>query len=159
MKLEWPTLGLIVLCYGTWAVAGFWIWPVVPILALALMALAAALHSSLVHECLHGHPTRKRLVNETLVTLPLSWVYPYRRYKATHLAHHHDEQLTDPLEDPESYYKARWQLAAARIWQPASVPSKLPGLGSPGRPAKGDSGDARVAQLVEHSFRKAVVTG
>ncbi|MCB1406562.1 MAG: fatty acid desaturase [Rhodobacteraceae bacterium] len=116
MKLEWPTLGLIVLCYGTWAVAGFWIWPVVPILALALMALAAALHSSLVHECLHGHPTRKRLVNEALVTLPLSWVYPYRRYKATHLAHHHDEQLTDPLEDPESYYKARWQLAAMPGW-------------------------------------------
>ncbi len=109
MRLEWPTLGLIILCYGLWAVAGFALYPVVPVLALALMAVMAALHSSLVHECLHGHPTRRRLINEALVTLPLSLAYPYRRYKATHLAHHHDERLTDPFDDPESYYRARWQ--------------------------------------------------
>lgn len=108
MRLEWPTLGLIGLCYGLWAVAGFALYPVAPPLALAVMAVMAALHSSLVHECLHGHPTRKRLVNEALVTLPLSLAYPYRRYKATHLAHHHDERLTDPFDDPESYYRARW---------------------------------------------------
>ena len=109
MRLEWPTLGLIILCYGLWAVAGFALYPVVPVLALALMAVMAALHSSLVHECLHGHPTRRRLINEALVTLSLSLAYPYRRYKATHLAHHHDERLTDPFDDPESYYRARWQ--------------------------------------------------
>lgn len=110
MRLEWPTLGLIAFCYGLWLVAGFWLYPLVPALALALMALMAALHSSLVHECLHGHPTRRRLVNEALVTLPLSLVYPFRRYKAQHLAHHHDERLTDPFDDPESYYRARWQF-------------------------------------------------
>ncbi|MCA0206483.1 MAG: fatty acid desaturase [Proteobacteria bacterium] len=109
MRLEWPTLGLIILCYGLWAVAGFALYPVLPVLALTLMAVMAALHSSLVHECLHGHPTRRRLINEALVTLPLSLAYPYRRYKATHLAHHHDERLTDPFDDPESYYRARWQ--------------------------------------------------
>ena len=108
-QTEWPTVALIAGCYGAWAGAGFWLWPVSPVTALLLMALMAALHSSLVHENLHGHPTRNRLVNEALVTLPLSLIYPYRRYQSTHLAHHNDARLTDPLEDPESYYKARWQ--------------------------------------------------
>ncbi len=107
-RLEWPTLTLIAACYGLWIAAAFLLWPLYPLAALITMALMAALHSSLVHECLHGHPTRNKAVNEALVSIPLSLVYPYRRYKATHLAHHHDERLTDPFEDPESYYKARW---------------------------------------------------
>ncbi|MEZ5752417.1 MAG: fatty acid desaturase [Paracoccaceae bacterium] len=116
MRLEWPTLGLIVMCYGLWLAAGIWLWPVLPVAALALMAVMAALHSSLVHECLHGHPTRNRLVNEALVTLPLSLAYPYRRYKATHLQHHNDARLTDPFDDPESYYRARWQYDRLPGW-------------------------------------------
>ena len=39
-----------------------------------------------------------------MVGLPLGLAYPYRRYRATHLQHHHDEALTDPHDDPESYY-------------------------------------------------------
>ncbi len=108
-RIEWPTVALIAGCYGVWAICGLWLWPVAPVSALCIMAAMAALHSSLVHENLHGHPTRNRHVNEALVTLPLSLIYPYRRYQATHLAHHHDARLTDPLEDPESWYKARWQ--------------------------------------------------
>ncbi len=116
MKLEWPTLGLIALCYGGWLAAGFWIWPLVPVLALAFMAILGALHSSLVHECLHGHPTRNRLLNEALVTLPLTLLHPFRRYKATHLAHHHDALLTDPLDDPESYYQTLYRVQAMPAW-------------------------------------------
>ncbi len=116
MRIEWPTVGLIVLAYGGWVAAGFWLWPAVPWIALGVMAVLAALHSSLTHECLHGHPTRNRWLNEALVTLPLTLIYPYRRYKATHLAHHHDERLTDPFDDPESYYKARFRLAAMPRW-------------------------------------------
>jgi fatty acid desaturase len=108
VKLEYPTLVMIFFCYGLWGVAGVWIWPIFPVLALAIMTVMAALHSSLVHECLHGHPTRSRRLNELLVSVPLSFFYPYRRYKATHLQHHNDERLTDPFEDPESYYRARW---------------------------------------------------
>ena len=37
---------------------------------------------------------------------PLSLWLPYSIYRSTHLAHHRDENLTDPLEDPESYYWA-----------------------------------------------------
>jgi len=116
MRIEWPTLALIIGCYGLWALAGGLIWPLAPVIALAVMAVMAALHSSLVHECLHGHPTRIRLLNEALVSVPLSLIYPYRRYQATHLAHHHDARLTDPFEDPESYYKARWQYARMPGW-------------------------------------------
>ncbi|MCC5970906.1 MAG: fatty acid desaturase [Pararhodobacter sp.] len=116
MRIEWPTLALIGGCYGIWVMAGLWLWPVAPAVALAVMAVMAALHSSLVHECLHGHPTRNRLLNEALVALPLSLVHPYRRYRATHLIHHHDARLTDPFEDPESYYKARWKFAAMPGW-------------------------------------------
>lgn len=115
-RIEGPTLGLIGLCYGAWAAAGVWLWPVAPWAALAVMAVMAALHSSLVHEALHGHPTRNRRVNEALVALPLTLIYPYRRYRATHLAHHRDDRLTDPFDDPESYYQARWRYAAMPGW-------------------------------------------
>lgn len=109
MRVEWPTLGLIALAYGGWLAAGFALWPLAPWAALAVMAVLAALQSSLVHECLHGHPTRSARLNEALMALPLFLVYPYRRYKATHLAHHADERLTDPFDDPESFYRSRWQ--------------------------------------------------
>ena len=115
-RIEWPTFALIIACYGIWVASGALLWPVAPVMALSLMALTSALHSSLVHENLHGHPTRNRLVNEALVTLPLSLIYPYRRYRVTHLAHHNDERLTDPLEDPESYYRARWQHDRMPRW-------------------------------------------
>lgn len=115
-QVEWPTLLLTFFCYGLWALSVGIVWPVFPVLALILLALMSALHSSLVHENLHGHPTLNRYVNEALVALPLSLIYPYRRYRATHLAHHRDSRLTDPLEDPESYYKARWMHDRMPRW-------------------------------------------
>ena len=60
------------------------------------------------HEVLHGHPTRNALVNEAFVFLPIGLVWPFRRFKALHLRHHADERLTDPFDDPESYYQALW---------------------------------------------------
>lgn len=107
---------MILLCYGLWGVAGLVIWPLAPVVALVVMAVMGALHSSLTHECLHGHPTRSRIMNEVLAGLPLTIFYPYRRYRALHLAHHDDERLTDPFEDPESYYVARWRHATMPRW-------------------------------------------
>lgn len=114
--IEWPTVALIAACYAIWAAAGLFLYPAWPIAALLAMALALALHSSLIHEALHGHPTRKAWINEILVGFPLGLVYPYRRYKTLHLQHHADERLTDPFEDPESYYKARWRHEAMPRW-------------------------------------------
>ncbi|WP_367714892.1 fatty acid desaturase [Nitratireductor sp. GISD-1A_MAKvit] len=114
--MEWPTLALIIACYAAWAVAGFALWPDWPLAALALLTLTIALQSSLMHECLHGHPTRSTAFNEALVFLPIGLVYPYRRFKALHLRHHADERLTDPFEDPESYYRALWQYEELPGW-------------------------------------------
>lgn len=107
--MEWPTVFLLVGCYGAWLAAGLLIWPHYPVLALAVMVFTVALQSSLTHEVLHGHPTRNALLNEAFVFLPIGLVWPYRRFKTLHLRHHADERLTDPFDDPESYYRALWQ--------------------------------------------------
>ncbi|SMX38066.1 fatty acid desaturase [Maliponia aquimaris] len=102
--LEWPTLALLAACYALWALgttlaAALWL----P-LGMALVTVGAALHSSLTHEMLHGHPFRSRFWNAALVFPALSLVVPYLRFKDTHLAHHRDSILTDPYDDPESNY-------------------------------------------------------
>lgn len=114
--VEWPTLGLIAACYGTWFLAGLYVWPHWPLAALVLMALCVAMQSSLVHEVLHGHPTRNAAFNEALVSLPIGLSWPYRRFKALHLRHHADERLTDPFDDPESYYQALWKHETMPGW-------------------------------------------
>ena len=109
MRVEWPTFLLIIVCYGSWFVAGFWLFDIAPIAALIVMAVMSAFHSSLTHEAIHGHPTKYIIFNEALLFLPLSLLHPYRRYRQTHRQHHRNQILTDPFEDPESYYWAAWQ--------------------------------------------------
>ena len=110
--VEWPTVALVLLAYGGWLCAGLWLWPAHPALALALMTVLGALHASLVHEAVHGHPSRSAACNEALVFWPLALVWPYRRFRALHLRHHRDEQLTDAGEDPESPFLTRERYAA-----------------------------------------------
>jgi len=103
--VEWGTLGLILACYALWLL----VLTLLPDLSLSLTVLClgilAALHSSLTHEALHGHPFRNRLLNEALLFLPLTLFIPYGRFRDTHLAHHRDERLTDPYDDPESNFQ------------------------------------------------------
>ncbi|MGB8819546.1 MAG: fatty acid desaturase [Rhizobiaceae bacterium] len=115
-RVEWPTIALVALVYAGWFGVGIWLWPVAPVSALLLAGVLVALHSSLVHECLHGHPTRNSAFNEALMFLPLGLVWPYRRFKKLHMQHHADERLTDPFDDPESYYKATWAHEALPGW-------------------------------------------
>lgn len=102
--MEWPTLALIALCYLLWAVATTWAAALWLPAGIALLTLAVTLHSSLQHEVLHGHPFRSRGANEALVFLPVGLFYPYRRFRDLHLAHHNDERLTDPYDDPETNF-------------------------------------------------------
>lgn len=102
--VEWPTLALLAACYGLWALATTSAAALSPPLGIALTALAIALHSSLSHEVLHGHPFRDARLNEALVFPALGLCVPYRRFRDLHLAHHRDEVLTDPYDDPESNY-------------------------------------------------------
>lgn len=104
MLRDWPTLGLIVLCYAGWALATTWLAGVWLPAAIVVTALLIALQSSLQHEALHGHPFRNRRLNEALVFLTLNLAIPYGRFRDTHLEHHRDAMLTDPYDDPETNY-------------------------------------------------------
>ncbi|MEM9032354.1 MAG: fatty acid desaturase [Pseudomonadota bacterium] len=103
--VEWPTLVLLGACYGLWLAATA-VFPGFSLgLAVAVSALTIALHSSLTHEIVHGHPFpgRPRL-NEALVSATLNLFIPLGRFRDTHMAHHNDAVLTDPYDDPESNY-------------------------------------------------------
>ena len=112
-RVEWPTIALIAVVYGVlvvlvWFHAALPWWVILPV-----GAYCAALHSSLQHEVLHGHPTRHRLLNEALIfPSPTFWL-PFTRYRDLHLNHHRDLDLTDPVRDPESYYMLPGHWAAA----------------------------------------------
>jgi fatty acid desaturase len=102
--VEWPTwiaLAALWLAFGalTFFQAELPWWIVTPV-----GAYLVAFHGSLQHEALHGHPTRNAALNELLIFPPLSLWIPYRRYRKLHLTHHRNDQLTDPQDDPESYY-------------------------------------------------------
>ncbi|MEP2717676.1 fatty acid desaturase [Pseudophaeobacter sp.] len=104
-RVEWGTLALILGCYGLWLAVLFWMPGVSLALTVFCLGVLAALHSSLTHEALHGHPFRNRLLNEALLFLPLTLFIPYGRFRDTHLAHHQDERLTDPYDDPETNFQ------------------------------------------------------
>ena len=103
---EYPTIFLIFGCTAAW-LAGVHSFSHVPVwLLLPVLIFATALHSSLQHEASHGHPTRIAWINEALVFPALGLLYPYRRFRTLHLRHHNDATLTDPHDDPESFYRA-----------------------------------------------------
>jgi fatty acid desaturase len=99
-------MAMLVLCYSAWLAATWFYGALGAWLLVALVAPLVTLQSSLQHEALHGHPTRSARLNEALVFLPLGLLFPYRRFKALHLRHHNDQTLTDPYDDPESFYMA-----------------------------------------------------
>ncbi len=111
-RIEWPTYVALAGCYGAWALVTLnWSWlPLIIFVPLA--AYCVALQSSLRHEALHGHPTRSVAVNEALVFPALCLVIPYRRFRDTHLRHHFDARLTDPYDDPESWFLAESDWSA-----------------------------------------------
>ncbi len=103
-NVEWPTAALAAVIYGGWACLTYFHaaipWP----LLMVAGGWVVAWQMSLQHEVLHGHPTRSRRVNDAIGFPPLTLWLPYAVYRRLHLRHHRNEFLTDPLEDPESYY-------------------------------------------------------
>lgn len=113
--VEWPTLALAIFIYAAWFLLTFY-WASIPVIVFLLVGgWLLAWHGSLQHEVLHGHPTRSRVLNDLIGWLPLALWLPYALYKRAHLKHHNDEWLTDPIEDPESYYLTGdvWQRTGA----------------------------------------------
>lgn len=117
--IEWQTLAVIAGIYLGFA-ALTWHYHALPWwLVLPLAGLLLGWYGSAVHEVIHGHPTGNPLVDALLVG-PCLWLWlPYSMYRDSHLAHHRNEYLTDPLKDPESFYLdgARWAaLAPPQRW-------------------------------------------
>ena len=114
-SVEWPSLVLCLSLY-TGFLSLTWFHAALPTLVVLVVgALLVTLQSSLQHEFIHGHPTRWRSFNRALASVPLSLWLPFESYRRSHLVHHCDEQLTDPLDDPESYY---WTAAEWRALGP-----------------------------------------
>lgn len=110
-RIELPTWIVVLVAYAGW-LSVTWYYHRLPVwVVLPLAAGIITLHGSLQHEAIHGHPTRKQALNAWIVGLPLSLWLPYSIYRESHLAHHRAGRLTDPLEDPESYYvtPAMWR--------------------------------------------------
>ena len=111
--VEWPTLLMVVACYGVWAGA-LLAAPAIGLWAALLIAIpCATLHSSLQHETIHGHPTGSNWLNALLVLPATGLFVPYHRFRDLHIHHHRSDALTDPADDPESFYLTvrQWQAA------------------------------------------------
>lgn len=102
--IEWPTFGLICLTFLVWGSVIAFANVLTVYLAIPIMAVALTLHSSLQHEVIHGHPFRNKALGEMLIWPGLGLFVPYGRFRDLHLEHHKDADLTDPYDDPESYY-------------------------------------------------------
>ena len=115
-KIEWPTWLLLVATYGAWILLTL-NWAAIPGWLLWLIAgYTIALHSSLQHEAIHGHPTRNARLNLALVWPPLTLWLPIELYLENHLRHHRSE-LTDPEADPESFYLSKQKWRSLKRWQ------------------------------------------
>lgn len=110
-RVEWQTVAVAVAVYGCWltilALHRSTPWP----LTVLSLGVVVTWHGSLQHETIHGHPFRSRRLNMMLGFLPISLRLPYHVYRFSHLLHHACPELTDPIDDTESFYVTaeRWR--------------------------------------------------
>jgi fatty acid desaturase len=115
--IEWPTVFVALGIFGSYALLTLNhrqipAWVLIPVLGIVL-----TWSGSLQHETIHGHPTKWPLANELLGRISLDFWMPYDHYRTTHLMHHRDVYLTDPLLDPESYYLTAEKWAEFGSWR------------------------------------------
>ncbi|MDF2097395.1 fatty acid desaturase [Aquibaculum arenosum] len=118
----WPTLLVALAIYGAFGLVT-WFHDPLPWWSLALLGgYLVAWQGSLQHEIVHGHPSRYDWFNRLLILPNLGLWLPFDIYRSSHIRHHNDERLTDPLDDPESWYLTpeRWASAGkarqALLW-------------------------------------------
>lgn len=116
-RSELPTWLLMITLYGGWFSCVLF-WQILGLTASTLLLIVLTTwYLSLQHELIHGHPTRFPRLNQLFGTLPLAVWYPYGFYRDSHLAHHRNHTLTEPEEDPETYYVSPQRWAQLRPWQ------------------------------------------
>lgn len=102
-RREWPSLVVAAFVYGGYAGVTYF-WRELPLVAvIALLAVLSAWHGSLLHEMIHGHLGNGKLAAVLGWPTMNLWL-PFGSYRDSHLRHHQDEHLTDPYDDPESWY-------------------------------------------------------
>jgi fatty acid desaturase len=104
-ETAWPTL--IVGCAIALSFVGLTLFhrSLPTVFVIVALGVVSAWHGSLQHELLHGLAVRNRSLSTALGWPTINLWLPYTHYRQTHLQHHRDEHLTDPLEDPESWYR------------------------------------------------------
>lgn len=103
-SIEWFTLVLFFIVYFGWSLIIINHTSINLVLLIISLSFLVALHSSLQHEVIHGHPTPWPIINHFLAFFSLGLAVPFKRYEDLHLKHHRNRYLTDPIEDPESYF-------------------------------------------------------
>jgi fatty acid desaturase len=117
-SVEGPTWVLAATIYGGWLLLTLHHDDIGALLWIPAMAWFLAWHGSLQHEAIHGHPGGDKTAAALVGYPPLALWLPFPIYRVTHLQHHNDTRLTDPYDDPESYYasRRRW-LRLPRLWR------------------------------------------
>ena len=98
-KSEWRTVALIAACYIFWLILLIGLSHVSIIVSALCLIPVITLHSSLQHECLHGHPFRVSWLNDTIALPPVGLLIPYLRFKASHLEHHMNAAICDRVTE------------------------------------------------------------
>ena len=101
--MEWPTVISIGAFWGLYLSTVLFASHLPSMITVLFLSVLGGFYMSLQHEVIHGHPTRWRLLNRTSVGAPLGFLLPFERYSVAHLAHHASD-LTNPVDDPESFY-------------------------------------------------------
>ena len=103
---EWPTMSLLALVYVLYALVLIYASSLGWALSILILIPLITLHSSIQHELIHTIEQKYPFLAQTLVFPAIGLFIPYLRFRDQHLAHHENENLTDPFDDPESNYMA-----------------------------------------------------
>jgi fatty acid desaturase len=104
--LEWPTLLVVVSVIISYLTVTAFHRRLPTVVVIASLAVLSSWHGSVQHEIIHGHISRRRFVRVALGLPTMNLWLPFLSYEQSHLRHHHDEHLTDPTDDPESWYRS-----------------------------------------------------
>lgn len=114
--VEWPTVAVAVAVYTGYFALTWNFHRLAPWVAVLAGGTLLAWYGSLCHEVIHAHPTPWRWLNEALVALPLWLWFPLSFYRESHLQHHQDVHLTDPVLDPETWFLTPQSQSLLPIW-------------------------------------------
>ena len=113
---EWRTLLLVMTIWGAWSYSVF----IIPVdmiwISVVVLPFTLTLYQSCQHEAIHHHPFTQSYYNDMIVMMPLTLLVPYYYFKESHLKHHQSD-ITDPDDDPESFYVTQEVWNDLSIWQ------------------------------------------